>query len=260
MAVSSSLHFVGKEAVLEAYHNRQVIAWSLWQNRQFLTKGMSAAELDIFLDSLWSESTAIYTLKVYEDITEPKEIKEKTPCDGSFNFRLREREEPYVNGGRNYSSRGDDRKYEELEAKMNLILERLDGDEVEEEETTDTLGAIGKFVGSLFNDPDKFEKTLGVIKQLMQPQPTAIGNVNMIDAGNASLSPSSIQPMQTNTTQQNAPVKKELNQEELTRLYTAIETLQANDRDIVQHMEKLAQIAVNSPAQFKTLIGMLDVF
>lgn len=247
MGVSSSLQFVGKEQVLQAYRNRGVDAWSLWQGKQFLTKGIDETDLDVFLSSIWKGSTATFTLKVYEDIRDPKQIKEKTECDGSFNFRLVDREDDYVPG----TGKGRlEEKITGLENRFDLFLEKFN--EPVEDKEPETIGSI---VMGILSDPDKLEKTIGVVHKLFGDRsqiPAQIGNVNVLDS-NESLSPSLKTPMSGTN-------KKTLTESELTRLYNAVETLTNSDEQIVSHMEKLASIAIKNPGQFKVLLTMLESF
>lgn len=243
--LSSSLHFIGKEQVLQAYHNRQIPAWSLWCGKQFLTKGMDETELDAFLSVIWEGSTATYTLRVYDGITNVQDIKERTESDGSFNFRLVERVDDYVPG----TAKGRiEQRQVELEKKFDALMERLESP-VEEEAEPETIGKV--FMGFL-QDPEKLERAIGTIKNLIgmvspQPLPQQIGNVNFLH--------SEPEINSTMTTQQ-----KELSEAQLTRLYAAIEKLVKADNGIVEHMEKLATIAERNPAQFKVLLTMLETF
>lgn len=243
--VSSSLHFIGKEQVMQAYRNRQIPAWSLWCGKQFLTKGMDEVELESFLAAIWEGSTATYTLRVYDGIDNVKDVKEKTECDGSFNFRLVQREDDYVPG----TAKGRiEQRQIELEEKFDALLQKL-SEPVEEEKEPETIGKV--FMGIL-QDPEKLERTIGTIKNLIgmvtpPPMPHQIGNVSFIQ--------SEPEIKATMTTQQ-----KELNKQQLTRLYGAIEKLTKADTGIVEHMEKLAMIAERNPAQFKVLLSMLETF
>ncbi len=258
MGVSSSIQFRGIEPVLQAYSDRDVEAWSLWQGKQFLTKGIGSDPLNQFLGILHeSRSQAIYTLKVYEDFTtadDLKKIKSNTADDGSFNFRLNEPNENgmlYTSGTGNGYPNGNYsllKRFEALEDKIGALLDPGEEEEPEEEKP-DLMGAV---IGLLQN-PDKLEKIINLGKTIFAPQDqsafvganvhrigTAIGNNNP----SASLSPSS-QP---------------LDEAQLKRLYTAVEVLTNCDPKAVEHLEKLASIATQQPRQFTQLISMLDVF
>lgn len=257
----ASIQFRGINQTIAAFENRGVDAWSLWDGKAFMFKGVGVNDLTTILESLdRGGTTAVYTLKVYEDISDAKKIKSATECDGSFNFRLYDREdENYMPGsGRSWQ------KTQELEKRFDALEERLiqyfegNREEEEEEKPTDILGTIT----GLLQDPDKLEKLIGLGKSLLgqSVQPAYVGQVNRIAQGNSgapSLSPSQQQ-------QPAAPVKQEYNEEEqaqkLQRLGIAIDTLEKADPAIVDHLEKLAAIAANKPDTFKQLIGMLDLY
>jgi hypothetical protein len=250
MGVSSSIQFRGLENALQAYINKDVQCWSIWQGKQMLDKGSDAPGLRAFLELLEnSGSEAIYTVKVYEDITDPKKIKSTTADDGSFNFRLNEPNQlptMFRGGGQSYSRSNDfENRFNELEEKISGLIAPP---AVEEEEETLTTAVIG-----LLKDPDKLGKFIEVTRSLFaQPQPSYVGNVHRLSDGTenkaASLSPSSNSSAELSA------------EEKLTRLGKAIDTLEAADPGLVEHLEKLAKIAVENPRQFSQLISMIDVF
>ncbi len=251
--VSSSIQFRGMNEVLDAYEARAVDAWSLWQGKQFMTKGIEGESLKTFIAALCKAgSTAIYTLKVFEDVTDIKQIKSSTDHDGSFNFRLFERDEESVGGG-SYRSPGSlSYRFEQLEERMNKFFEKVEEeDPEEEEEKNDVLGTIT----GLLQDPDKLEKLINLGRSLLgSPQPSyTLGNVSRAGGdtgqqGGPSLSPSNI-----------TPEKIADPEDRLNRLGVAIDTLEKQDPLLVEHMEKLAKISTDSPRQFLQLISMLDV-
>lgn len=257
MGASSSIQFRGKEQVLTAYQSRGVDVWSIFQGKTLLTKGTGINELDQYLQMVdKAESQAIYILKVYEEISDPIKVKEKTEADGSFYFRLQEPEEY------EYKRRGFMQDYErrlnEQGETLALILQKL-----EREPEDDEPAGIGSIITGILSDPEKLEKTIGVVQRLLgmnsQPVYGQIGNVNILDStANSSLSPSFIPTSPTMQQQQQQQPMNE--QEKLTRLAAAIDTLEKCDTELIPHLEKLAKIASQNPAQFKTLIGMLDVF
>jgi hypothetical protein len=105
----------------------------------------------------------------------------------------------------------------------------------------------------LLKDPEKLGKFIDVTKSLLgHSQPSYIGNINRLNESSennpASLSPSS-------NSAANIP-----SEEKLQRLGVAIDTLEKSDPMLVDHLEKLAKIAVENPRQFLQLISMIDVF
>src|SRR6266481_1912546 len=82
-----TVQFYGREAIKQAFNNVNADGWSIWQDRQMITKGVGLPMLESFFDLL-GDSPAWYTLKVYDEIEDSKQIKDKTPADGSFTFVL----------------------------------------------------------------------------------------------------------------------------------------------------------------------------
>lgn len=256
MGASTSIQFKGKQQVIDAFTNRGVDVWAVFQGKTLLNKGEGVQELEAYLDLInRNESTAIYILKIYEDLDTPRKVKEKTEADGSFYFRL---VDPNEKDGNYFSYRdATEQRFNELNEKFEQLLLRLDGanDEPDEEENS-----IGSIITGILQEPDKLEKLIGTFKGLFgigQTLPAQIGNINILDSGNPFLSPSSTAGMTTPQQQQQPPANE---QEKLSRLAVAIDTLEKFDSDLVPHLEKLAKIASTNPVQFKTLIGMLDVF
>lgn len=95
MKRSKSVQFDNAESVLHAYRNKNIPNWAIFCDPQFFERYQSGSIdegcklLEQYL-TLLSRSAAIYTLCVYEHVPAGG-IKENTPCDGSFNFQLRER-------------------------------------------------------------------------------------------------------------------------------------------------------------------------
>lgn len=259
----ASIQFRGLNEVLKAYENRDAQGWSLWDGKSFMFRGIGINELTTTLESLdRNGSTAIYTCKVYEEIDNVKKIKQNTECDGSFNFRLYDREED----GRYLPGRGLSSVEDRLNERMNQFEDRIlkvlenmtDPGEDPGEQQQD--GLMGTITG-LLQDPDKLGKLINLGKSIFgQPvQPAYVGNVNKLteglgNGGDPSLSPSSLQ------TSQAAPVTPEEYEARVNRLGVAINTLEKADNKIVDHLEKLASISVNKPDQFKMLIGMLELY
>lgn len=92
---SKAVQFDTAESVLQAYRNKKIPNWAIFCDPQFFERYQDGSldagyhMLEQYL-TLLSRSAAIYTLCVYE-VVPVGGIKETTPCDGSFNFQLRER-------------------------------------------------------------------------------------------------------------------------------------------------------------------------
>lgn len=242
--MAAAIQFWGIDAVMSAFDSRQVDAWSLWQGRDYLFKGLGDADLRTVLETLKnSYNDPIYTLKVYEEINDPVKIKDKTPHDGCFNFKLNQPLQVegmgYVSPNSNYQLA---KKVEELERKL---LEKNTEDFDEEEEENETIGkVITDEVIGVIRDPNRLLQWMEIIKGIFNPNnqsaqqktlpPVAIGNV------------------------MNTPITEEEKEKQADRLLIAIDALEKADPKIVDHLEKLASIATKNPGQFKFLLSMLD--
>jgi hypothetical protein len=169
--LGKSVQFRGSETVLTAFLNRDCSAWSLWVGGQFLFKyaGENVEEArqalqDTLIMIEQSESTAIYTLKVYEELPKGVKIKEKTECDGSFNFRLQD-DLPSVNRV-NYQNSMSSQL-----AALNKKLDDYMADDAEEDEST--MGQIGKFL----EHPIAQRLVSGILGINIQPQTGAINGI-----------------------------------------------------------------------------------
>lgn len=225
----ASVHFKGIDNVLNAYEARKVPAWSLWQGSQFLFKyeGTDISEganaLNEILDRLAESSNAIYTLKVYEELTGGK-IKDKTPHDGSFNFKLNlDGQEITTN---QYSTlRNQNAILEKLEALEQRMNER---EEEGEEEPQSKLGLIGE----ILNDPG--------ISQIVQPLIAKFFGLG------------------TATPQMPMRSISGISDDDRSTLNEALKILEKADPKLPEHLMKLAQLSQESPDSFKFLLNTLD--
>jgi hypothetical protein len=230
--MAGSVQFRDSVAVLAAYLNRNCPAWSLFQGRQFMFKYEGGtvqegeAALVEVLDMLSSGTNAIYTLKVYEDLPKGGKIKENTPCDGSFNFRLNEENQvPTQSQITRYNNNN------EVLTRLTAIEARLNEDAgEEEEEENETEKALGK-IGSLLSNP-----TVALLANLIfgaklpgLPAPAAGTVGNIPPAGNT-----------------DEEIKK------------ALDVLKANDTRLADHLTKLAAMSIHQPQNFHFLLKTLD--
>jgi len=253
----SSVQFYGKGKAIEAYENCNIPAWGLFSGKQLLCRyqGNDINEgkqlLDDFLDKI-EEGTATYTLKVFEaEGNKAIKIKEKTECDSSFNFKLdsidifSERQEQR---GRFLNN--------ELAKTLTGINDRLlkmETEPIEEQPEDETFQeSIGKaiqqsIIGAIQN-PEQPNVLVDLLRGILgQPIPKpAIGTVTRagqiagfgIDSNNPST---------------------KIEGSKLERLGNAIDILEKYDDKLVEHLEKLAKIAIDNPKKFTGLITMLDI-
>lgn len=229
----ASLQFVGRKAVVDAVRNRQLETWALFQGKQFITAGSGPDSLDDFLKKLEPGGTmAMYLVKVYRNV-DPEDVTDKTECNGSFNFKLTDPE------ARNGST--DPAVLDRLERIEGALL----GDEDDEDDEDNSL--MGILMGYL-KEPEKLATIIGAFRGLNSaapvsnsfpaPSPGAIGSTEQRPAVTAGTEPYTEQDAQ--------------------RLALAIDKLEKADPLIIEHLEKLAALAVKNPALFKILLTQLD--
>jgi len=265
--MGSSIQFRGKNTVLEAFGNYQdADAWAIFQAKSLLFKGIGSDHLSQVLDMLEpGGSDAIYQLKVYEDIDNAKNIKEKTDADGSFAFKLG-REENVI-GGASLHTRL-------LEERLKKLEEQNDGEDDEDK----TIGGkiLNGFLG-LLEQPNELVQLIGAFKQMFAPQPAQVHQIGRVSTDfappvvsqvPAAVSQYSINhktdpmPEKEKNTDANLPPKPDgvSDEEKILRLSAAINALELADADILIHLERLAEISKDNPAMFKMLITSLDSY
>lgn len=240
----SSIQFKGIDVVLEAYESRNVAAWSLWQGRQFLFKyegdnvTEGANELHSILDKLKHSTNAIYTLKVYEDLGKGGKIKNNTPDDGSFNFKLNF-DEQEISSQQYGSLRRQDKLEQDIAELKQMILER---DNEEEEDEPHRLGVIGE----ILNDPGISQ----ILQPLIQPFLSKILGLGSTPAQTPMRSISGINDDTRSTNTANDDAAATLNE--------AIKILKEADPKLPEHLMKLATLSKESPDSFNFLLQTLD--
>ena len=238
--MANVVQFVGIDNVVSAFTNRGCQSWSVWVGNQFLFSfvGTSAAdaanELQTLLDTLDKSGKGIYTLKIYERINKKELITSKTPCHGSFNFKLKTFD-PDTDGGKYYNDLRDEIKT--LKAERETLLQELDADD-EDDKPKDFIGAITEMI---VTDPAKIPviiqslyailnmftgQTKQTGQQVYQPAPVALGAV-AFDNGKSALQ-------------------------------SAVDELTQYDPKLTEHLQKLVLIAKNDPPGFKSLLQILD--
>jgi len=216
--------------------------------------------LEKFLDGI-QHSTSIYTLKLFEqDGRKELRINEKSAADLSFNFKLSE--DFNYTGERNPFRGGVGGSTSTILQEIKLLHQRLDRQESEViEETPEKKDLIGT-IGDILRDPDQVNQWIGVINNFkhmfsgipaMQPLP-AIANVTHASE-KISMNKNNLSAVPAATP---GGSQKPTPDELADRLATAIDTLERCDPKIVEHLEKLASVAVQNPPLFKMLISNLE--
>lgn len=144
-----AVQFWGIESVLEAYKMRAVPAWSVWCGKLLnysyegddLETGYAA--LEGYLKLMGRATNAVYTLKIHRELKTDELINEKTVCNGAFNFKLNGEDQAIT-----VNQYGAFMQNKELDARLQKIEKLLEGEEVEEEETDDTIGKVQRLIES----------------------------------------------------------------------------------------------------------------
>lgn len=137
----ASVQFRDLQSIVKAYQNRGVADWAIFQGKQFMfvysggDLDEGAAQLAEIVSAL-SQSAAIYTLCVYEDLQGSK-IKSNTAYDGSFNFRLNEYDaQNSISGYRGgVENTGLSLAIEKLNSRIDALETVEDENEIPEEKT-----------------------------------------------------------------------------------------------------------------------------
>jgi len=224
------IQFRGKEKVLDAFDKMNVPAWALFTDKELFTKGIGEEMLIECLDLLsQGDSLPLYRLKVYEGITDASQIKDKTPCDGSFTFSFNEDQNydgPYGETNRK------NKLFQRLEALEDKVI---NGAEPEGEK--ETLGSVAM---GLLKEPAQLAQMIDIGRALLGLPPmyqqqtypatlpaNTIGNINAVDNGE--------------------------------RIGKALMILEQNDPKLVIHLEKLAAMSEKNKTGFQSLLSMLDM-
>jgi len=248
--MGEAIQFRGLDDTVQAFNLHNTPGWSVWQGKSFMHRGIGEDELVTYLELVCkSKSEAIYTLKVYDDIDNVKQIKEKTEVAGSFRFVL----QPELR------TEGTNTQYMQMQARITELEAQLDDDDDDE----GILGKIGNAALGWLQEPDKLIGIINGFKGILQsPQgPQMIGNV----IREFTAPPAPVYPIKTeNKKPENMPEQMQAQpisaDEKLQRLSAALTKLEAHDPNVLEHLEKLALISAEEPKTFKMLISTLENF
>ena len=251
--MATDFQFVGIDETLEAYESRSVDAWALFAGKRMIIRGTGIDSLKKFLTMISNSGTvAVYTLKVYETVSDDTEIKSNTPDDGSFNFKIHSLERGGMSGiiGRHY---GD--PIETIADRLDIIEEKLSGTGTVQDEGV--MSQITTALIGMLQEPRKLNEFIGALSGNKLP-PASVPS-----PGHYPISPAINYPQTVagvSRIGQAAPVNNLTSENSLQRIGDAIEAIGKHDERIVEHLEKLAKIARENPQQFKTLLILLDGF
>jgi hypothetical protein len=225
----TGVHLIGRKAVNERFAKLNAESWALYQGKQFIVGGVGSDTLDEWLaDFEATESTATYTLRVYDADTAPTSSTGNAEYIACIPFKIVDMYEGYGIAGHNKN----------LLQRIKGLEEKLEGKEDDEPEND--LNSV--LMGWLEN-PEKLGMIAGAIRTLfgglpMQPVgalPAAVQTISGLD-------PQSQTQMEDN----------------LTRVSKALDTLEKYDPQLVVHLEKLAKLASTDTPMFKAVISKLD--
>ena len=230
---STSIQCNSKEGIMSLYENVGIDAFSLWQGKQFLFKGYGSVELDEILEMLSKQSTnAIYTIKVYQDITEKSKIKSGTEDDGSFNFRLNDENQIITN-----SQYGRVGSMNQLVSEITALRKEIE--ELKEEEPEQEKPHNLRMIGDVLNHP--------AISPIV---PTIINHIVGKLLGT---------PVQTqSTTQMQHPMALGNIPENDAAIQKAIERLKKLTPKLATYLTKLADLGEKDQSSFTMLITALE--
>jgi len=231
----AAIQVIGKQAVLDTYEAYGIDTWALVQEKKLRIAGDSYEQLESWLTRYEpARSTASYALRLYDGI-EPSEVTVNTPYRYCIDFKLTDTYDGMgIMGG--YQSQQLSAKVTELEKKLK------DYEESDTEEREDTLNDV--IMGYLDN-PVKLQQIAGALNTIFRG---ARGEpVQMAGKQIAASSP----PPGTADKAQDVDAEAE-------KLASILDRLQSRDPDILQHLEKLAEIAEKKPKTFNFLLSNLD--
>lgn len=249
----ASCQFFGVDAVVDAYRYRELGVWGIFDGREFMAGGNGEGELRQYLSMMSRHgSTAIYRLKVYKDVDDVDDLDDKTPCAGSFKFKLTESYDRVVSGPsapvRQSFDVGDvvaEKLNEQIVREVGKVLEKKFNNDGEHElKTKEKPQTLSEIVMGFIENPEKLVGIIGAVKALMSPAPQVMGVPAALAGVDAGQHVSRITPEQQ--------------QEEDDILDNALNKLEEHDPDIVLHLAKLAELAEKKPQLFKMLITQLD--
>jgi hypothetical protein len=253
----ASVQFRGISNVLKAYNYKEVEVWAIFEGKRLQHKGTGETELTEYLNLLaLGGSNATLILKIYEDITEPREVKSNTADDGSFSFKILDIDEDPDYQFRSTRSQSMGRLGDVL-LKMDERLQLLESGPDEPEGIGKALETA--VIGAI-EDPQKLGAMIDIIKGLFSNSPkpiAALGNIHRI-ATNEPLTMENNQAQNTNGNEREQRETEKTLEDQIKRLGAAIDILSEADPRLVVHLEKLAEVATRDNKKFQGLISMID--
>lgn len=246
----AGVQFYGKDAVLDAFNNRGIETWAIFQGKNLNYAGTGSDLLEQILDKLEGGSST-YTLAVYNSGVAPDNLTNRTENNGAFNFKLDKEaravgttvtraggfSDPITNEIQNALA-GEIREY---------IKERFTGKREPVEQSESWVDILKNTVKE---DPGTIVRAIGALKDLFSPgvaaatMPAVLGSVN----------PAGMQ-MKSSEKTLHSSEGVDIDQD---RWDNVLDRLEAADPDILIHLEQLAAMAEKNPGMYKTALSFLN--
>lgn len=226
-----AVNIIGKKALIARFEKMGAEAWALYQGKGFIVSGLGADELtDWLTDFETCESSALYTLRVYDSDTAPTSSQAGSDYLASINFKVVD----------HYEGMGMISHNNKLADRIKKLEEGINGKEEPEQENL-----IDIAMGWLKN-PEQLGMVVGAIKQLWGSAPglQPVGAAAPPPQGIAGFDPVPGQPAATD--------------DDINRISKALDILGEKDPKIVVHLEKLAKLAKEEPLIFQGVLAKLD--
>jgi len=225
----TGVQLIGRKAVIERFAKLGTESWALYQGKQFIVGGVGGDVLEEWLtDFEQTESTATYTLRVYDMEQAPTSSSGNADYIACMNFKIVDAYEGYGIAGHN----------NKLMQRIKGLEEKLEGKDDDEPETD-----FNSIIMGWLENREKLGMIAGAIRTLFggipaQPMGTLPAPVQTI----AGLDPQNQTQMEDN----------------VTRVSKALDILEKYDPQLVVHLEKLAKLASTDTLMFKAVISKLD--
>jgi hypothetical protein len=259
---NGAVQFYGIDSVLDAYSNKGTAAFAIWCGKELLFRYDGTTEdgkyiqptisegtqlLNNYLGAMYQGTTAIYTLKTYDELKQGQKIRPSTEYDTAFNFKICPSASEMM-GGIGYGGGGGithsrNPVLAELQ-KMNERMTALENREAATDDDDESPKDLNEAIIGVLNEPSKMRELIEPVKELIEigrtmfgfpgPEPSrVVGAVKQIGSQQG--------------------VDRE------TRLANALDTLEQADPQLVEHLEVLARLARTNRAKFDSIIKMVAV-
>ncbi len=203
--------------------------WALYQGKQFICSGCGVNDLDEWLtDFEATGSTAIYQLRAYDSDQVPTSSTGNADYIACINCKVDDAYEGYGIAGHNKN----------LMQRIKGLEDKLQGKDDDEPDTD-----FGAVVMGWLEDPQKLATIAGIVRMF---------------TGGAPIQPMGALPSPVQTMSGVDLKTESVMSDNLTRVSAALDILEKHDKQLVTHLEKLAQLASTDKLLFQAVIAKLD--